>query len=103
MSARAYSDMPASSVPHYENHALHAAAVVAGLVALATPFKQEHQRGPELGLRDDELAFSDAICQTTQPCGRSRVNSLSQYATNLVMQQAELFAHSGESALIARR
>ena len=41
VSVRAYSDMPAISVLHYQYHALDAAAVIAELVALAEQFKQE--------------------------------------------------------------
>jgi type I restriction enzyme, R subunit len=32
-------------------------------VALAKQLKHEHELGGELGLRDDELVFYDAICQ----------------------------------------
>jgi type I restriction enzyme R subunit len=63
VAGRTFSEMLASSVLRYQNHALDAAAVVAELVALAKELKHEHERGAELGLRDDELAFYDAICQ----------------------------------------
>lgn len=63
VASRTFSEMLASSVLRYQNHALDAAAVVAELVALAQQLKQEHERGAELGLREDELAFYDAICQ----------------------------------------
>ena len=60
---RTFSDMLAGSVLRYQNHALDAAAVVAELVELAKQLKHEHERGAELGLREDEVAFYDAICQ----------------------------------------
>jgi len=63
VAGRTFSEMLASSVLRYQNHALDAAAVVAELVALAKRLKQEHERGAELGLREDEVAFYDAICQ----------------------------------------
>jgi type I restriction enzyme R subunit len=63
VSGRAFSEMLAGSVLRYQNHALDAAAVVAELVELAKQLKHEHERGAELGLREDELAFYDAICQ----------------------------------------
>jgi type I restriction enzyme R subunit len=63
VAGRAFSEMLAASVLRYQNHALDAAAVVAELVALAKQLKHEHERGAELGLHDDELAFYDAICQ----------------------------------------
>jgi type I restriction enzyme R subunit len=60
---RAFSEMLASSVLRYQNHALDAAAVVAELVELAQELKHEQERGAELGLREDEGAFYDAVCQ----------------------------------------
>jgi type I restriction enzyme, R subunit len=60
---RAFSHMLADSVLRYQNRALDAAAVVAEFVALAKQLKHEHERGAELGLREDEVAFYDAICQ----------------------------------------
>jgi type I restriction enzyme, R subunit len=63
VAGRTFSEMLAGSVLRYQNHALDAAAVVAELVALAKQLKHEHERGAELGLREDEVAFYDAICQ----------------------------------------
>ena len=63
VASQAFSEMLASSVLRYQNHALDAAAVVAELVGLAQKLKHEHERGAELGLREDEVAFYDAICQ----------------------------------------
>ncbi|PZS03118.1 MAG: hypothetical protein DLM56_10140 [Pseudonocardiales bacterium] len=60
---RAFSEMLANSVLRYQNHSLDAAAVVAELVELAKQLRGEHDRGAQLGLREDELAFYDAICQ----------------------------------------
>jgi type I restriction enzyme R subunit len=47
----------------YNNRSLTAAEVIAELVELAKEMKTEHGRGSTLGLRDDELAFYDAVCQ----------------------------------------
>jgi type I restriction enzyme, R subunit len=55
--------MLASSVLRYQDHALDAAAVVAELVELARRLKHEHERGAQVGLREDEVAFYDAIYQ----------------------------------------
>jgi type I restriction enzyme R subunit len=63
VASRTFSEMLAGSVLRYQNHALDAAAVVAELVELAKQLKYEHDRGADLGLREDELAFYDAICQ----------------------------------------
>jgi len=63
VAGRTFSEMLASSVLRYQNHGLDAAAVVAELIALAKQLKHEHHRGAELGHREDEVAFYDAICQ----------------------------------------
>jgi type I restriction enzyme R subunit len=47
----------------YTNRSLTAAEVIAELVELAKEMKTERERGATLGLRDDELAFYDAVCQ----------------------------------------
>jgi type I restriction enzyme R subunit len=47
----------------YTNRSLTAAEVIAELVELAKEMKIERERGATLGLRDDELAFYDAVCQ----------------------------------------
>ena len=63
VAGRAFSEILASSVLRYQRHALDTAAVVAEFVALAKQLKHEHERGAELGVREDEVAFYDAICQ----------------------------------------
>ena len=47
----------------YTNRSLDAAQIIMELVALAKEMHKERDRGAVLGLRDDELAFYDAVCQ----------------------------------------
>jgi type I restriction enzyme R subunit len=61
VSGRAFSEMLEQSLLRYQNRTLDAAQVIIELVALANDLKQEAQRGTELGLSEDELAFYDAI------------------------------------------
>jgi type I restriction enzyme, R subunit len=65
MAGRAFSDMLADAVLRYQNHAPDAAADVAELVALAKQLKHEHERGAELGLREDELPSTMPSARTT--------------------------------------
>ena len=60
---RRFSEMLERAVKAYTNRSLTAAEVIAELVELAKELKVEHERGATLGLRDDELAFYDAVCQ----------------------------------------
>lgn len=47
----------------YNNRSITGAEVIVELVAMAQQLKLEYDRGARLGLRDDELAFYDAVCQ----------------------------------------
>ena len=61
VSGRAFSEMLEQSLLRYQNRTLDAAQVVAELVELAKTLQHEADRGAELGLNVDELAFYDAI------------------------------------------
>ena len=60
---RKFSEMLERAMKAYNNRSLTAAEVIAELVELAKEMKTENERGATLGLRDDELAFYDAVCQ----------------------------------------
>jgi type I restriction enzyme R subunit len=60
---RKFSEMLERAMLAYNNRSLTAAEVIAELVELAKEMKTENGRGATLGLRDDELAFYDAVCQ----------------------------------------
>jgi type I restriction enzyme R subunit len=60
---RKFSEMLERAMRSYTNRSLDAAEVIAELVELAKQIRAEHDRGEKLGLRDDELAFYDAVCQ----------------------------------------
>jgi len=60
---RKFSEILERAMFAYHNRSLTAAEVIAELVELARQIKHEHDRGAVLGLRDDELAFYDAVCQ----------------------------------------
>ncbi len=60
---RKFSEMLERAMRAYTNRSLTAAEVIAELVEMAQQLKLEFDRGAKLGLRDDELAFYDAVCQ----------------------------------------
>lgn len=60
---RRFSDMLERAMRVYNNRTLDAAEIIQALVELAKEMQAERQRGSKLGLRDDELAFYDAVCQ----------------------------------------
>jgi type I restriction enzyme, R subunit len=60
---RKFSEMLERAMRSYTNRSLDAAEIITELVALAKQMREERNRGVKLGLRDDELAFYDAVCQ----------------------------------------
>lgn len=63
LAERRFSEMLERAMRSYTNRSLDAAEVIAELVELAKQMRAEHDRGAKLGLRDDELAFYDAVRQ----------------------------------------
>ena len=59
--SRAFSQMLEETLLRYQNRTIEAARVIADLVELAKDIRAEHDRGANLGLSDDEVAFYDAL------------------------------------------
>lgn len=59
--ARSFADLLEKSVRRYQNRAIEAAQVIEELIELAKEMRAAQQRGEELGLTSDELAFYDAL------------------------------------------
>jgi type I restriction enzyme R subunit len=84
VTGKAFSEMLEASVLRYQNRSLDAAQVVAELVALAQALKSEGDRGSELGLNEDELAFYDAICANNSAVMELGDETLKKIAHELV-------------------
>jgi type I restriction enzyme R subunit len=61
--ARSFAEMLEKSIRRYQNRAIDAAQVITELIDLAKEVRDADQRGEELGLNADELAFYDALAQ----------------------------------------
>ena len=61
--ARKFSEMLENSILLYQKRAISSAEVIQELISLAKEIKQARNRGDELNLNDDELAFYDALAQ----------------------------------------
>ncbi len=59
--ARAFSEMLEQALRRYQNRAIETAKVIEELIQLAKDLRQAAQRGVDLGLTDDEVAFYDAL------------------------------------------
>ncbi|MBP6917618.1 MAG: type I restriction endonuclease subunit R [Legionellaceae bacterium] len=56
-----FSDLLVNTIKRYQNRAIETAQVMEELCDMAKKFKEAVNRGEELGLNDDELAFYDAL------------------------------------------
>ena len=59
--ARSFLEMLEKSITRYQNRAIETAAVIEELIDLARDMREAQQRGEQLGLSDDEIAFYDAL------------------------------------------
>ena len=59
--ARSFAQMLEVALRKYRNRAIEAAQVIEELIALAREMREANARGEKLGLREDELAFYDAL------------------------------------------
>jgi len=59
--ARSFTEMLEESIRRYQNRAIEAAQVLDELIQLAERMREANARGELLGLREDELAFYDAL------------------------------------------
>lgn len=62
--ARSFADLLEQTIHRYQNRTIDAAQVISDLIDLARQIRNESQRGNELGLNDDELAFYDALAES---------------------------------------
>jgi type I restriction enzyme R subunit len=59
--ARSFLELLEKSLVRYQNRAIEAAQVIEELIALARDLRAAGQRGEQLGLSEDEVAFYDAL------------------------------------------
>jgi type I restriction enzyme R subunit len=61
-----FSEMLTGVIKRYQNRSIETAQVMEELIAMATRFKEEAQRGEHAGLNADELAFYDALADNEE-------------------------------------
>ncbi len=95
--AEAFSEKLERTITRYHNRAIATVQVIEELIAMAREMNAADQRGEELGLSDDELAFYDALelkdrsrCSVTTCFVASRANSssLSAITSRSVIEEA---------------
>lgn len=103
---RKYSEMLDEAVNRYTNRSLTTAEIIAELVKLAKQMRDARKRHEELGLREDEVAFYDAIVQNdsaVMELGDKTLKAIAKELVKSVRQSATIDWNLKESVLAAMR
>lgn len=103
---RKFSEMLDEAVNRYTNRSLTTAEIIAELVKLAKQMRDAQQRHEELGLREDEVAFYDAVVQNDAAVlelGDETLKAISRDLVKSVRQSATIDWNLKESVLAAMR
>lgn len=87
--SRKFSEQLEEAINKYTNRSLTTAEIIAELVELAKAMRDAHQRGVELGLKDDEVAFYDAIISNDSAVLSLGDETLKKIARELVVAVRE--------------
>lgn len=61
--SRSFAEMLENTIKKYQNRTIESAQVIAELIELAKKINDEQQKGKDLGLSDEEIAFYDALVE----------------------------------------
>lgn len=103
---RKFSEMLDEAVNRYTNRSLSTAEIIAELVKLAKQMRDDQKRYEELGLREDEVAFYDAVVQNDAAVlelGDETLKAIAQDLVKSVRQSATIDWNLKESVLAAMR
>ncbi len=81
-----FSELLRQSLTRYRNRAVETAQVIEELIAMAKKFQAEAQRGMELGLSPDEMAFYDALATNEAAVRELGDDTLKKIAVELVVK-----------------
>lgn len=83
--SRVFSKMLEDTIRRYQNQTIEAAQVINELVELAKKIKAEKDRGVDLKLAEDEVAFYDALCENESAVMELGDETLKKIAQELVI------------------
>ncbi|TGK23114.1 type I restriction endonuclease subunit R [Leptospira stimsonii] len=81
---RTFLEMLEASLQKYKNRAIETAQVIEHLIELAKKMREESQRGKDLGLSDDEIAFYDALLENESATREMKIDDIKIIAKELV-------------------
>lgn len=82
--SRLFSDMLEETIRRYQNQTIEAAQVIAELVDLAKKIKEDRLRGEKLNLKEEEVAFYDALVVNESAVREMKDEILKKIAQELV-------------------
>lgn len=83
--SRSFSKMLEDTIKKYQNQTIEAAQVIAELVELAKKIREEKERGNNLHLTEDEVAFYDALCTNESAIMELGDDTLKKIAKEMVV------------------
>lgn len=83
--SRSFAKMLEETIKKYQNQTIEAAQVIAELVELAKQIRGEQERGADLNLSAEEVAFYDALCENESAVLELGDETLKQIAQELVV------------------
>ncbi|MBJ2119403.1 type I restriction endonuclease subunit R [Arthrobacter sp. MSA 4-2] len=104
--ARKFSEMLDEAVNRYTNRSLTTAEIIVELVKLAKRMRDAQKRHDELGLREDEVAFYDAVAQSDAAVlelGDETLKAIARDLVKSVRQSATIDWNLKESVLATMR
>ena len=86
---RKFSDMLSDVIRRYQNRNIETAQVMEELIAMAKKFRDAGNRGDELGLREDEIKFYDALANNESAVRELQDETLKKIAQELTANLRE--------------
>ena len=91
--ARSFAEMLEQAVKKYQNRAIEAAEVIHELIELAREIRKAEQKGHDLGLSEDEVAFYDALAENgsaKEMIGDEKLRTIAQLLVDRVKQSVSI-------------
>ena len=101
-----FSDMLSSVIQRYQNRSIETAQVMEELIEMAKKFRQEAQRGANLGLSEDEVKFYDALANNESAVRELKdeiLKKIAQELTNNLRQNLKVDWNERESVRASLR
>jgi type I restriction enzyme R subunit len=93
VASRSFLQMLEDTIKKYQSRTITSAQVIVELVRMAKEIKKEHDKGKELGLSDEEVAFYDALAENesaVSELGDKVLRQMSQELLEIIRRNASI-------------